>query len=332
MMPLQSGKGRFAARTNPVVMLLILLTGCIQSDPTFIQGYVEGEFVYVAAPYPGALEVLHIQRGAQIKAGDPLFTLDSAPERTARDEAERRLAQARATLEDAKKGKRPSEIAAIEAQLRQARAALRLSESEYGRQQRLIDVPGATAELEYERSRSTRDRDRQRIAELEADLKTAQLGSRTDLVAAAEANVRVQEAALARAQWDLSQKRQTAPKAGEVVDTLYREGEWVPAGRPVVVLLPPQNIKVRTFVSETLVGAIHLGDPVRVSVDGLSQTFAGTVSFISPRAEYTPPVIYSRESRSKLVFLVEAVFDPDTASQLHAGQPVDVQFALQNGS
>jgi HlyD family secretion protein len=321
----------FMAWTGRACLFLALGAGCTDIDPTSVQGYVEGEFVYVASPYPGALERLHVQRGAQVKAGDPLFVLENAPERAARDEAERRLAQARATLEDAKKGKRPSEIAATEAQLSQARAALRLSESEYGRQQRLIGIPGATAELEYERARSTRDRDRQRVAELEAELKTAQLGSRTDLVAAAEANVRAQEAALARAEWDLSQKQQTAPKAGEVLDTLYREGEWVPSGRPVVVLLPPQNIKVRTFVSETRVGAIHLGDPVRVSVDGVSQTFAGRVSFISPRAEYTPPVIYSRESRSKLVFMVEAVFDPDTASRLHAGQPVDVQFGLQNG-
>jgi len=94
----------------------------------------------------------------------------------------------------------------------------------------------------------------------------------------------------------------------------------------VVVLLPPQNIKVRAFVPETRVGSIHYGDPVQVTVDGVGKAFIGKVSYISPRAEYTPPVIYSRESREKLVFMVESVFDPQVSTNLHPGQPVDVEF------
>lgn len=287
--------------------------------------------MYVASPFAGALESLQVQRGAQVKEGDPLFWLDSASEKAARDEAERRLAQARANFEDARKGKRPSEIEAIKAQLKQARAALRLSESEFVRQQELMREPGATAELEFDRARSTRDQNRQRVAQLEADLKTAQLGSRTDQVTAAEAEVRAREAALAKAEWDFSQKHQRAPKAGLVFDTLYREGEWVAAGRPVVTLLPPQNIKVRAFVPETLIGTMHPGDRVLVTVDGVREPFIGTVSYISPKAEYTPPVIYSQESRGKLVFMIEAVFDPTAASNLHPGQPVDVKFGSQLG-
>jgi HlyD family secretion protein len=279
----------------------------------------------VASPYAGALGTLFVKRGAQVKAGDSLFALEKAPEKDTRDEARRRLNQALANLEDAKKGKRPSEIESIEAQLRQARAALGLSEKEFARQEQLLLIPGATSQQDVDRARSSRDQDSQRVAQIEADLKTAQLGSRPDQVAAAEAEVRAREAALAKAEWDLSQKRQAAPKTGLVFDTLYREGEWVAAGRPVVVLLPPQNIKVRAFVSELRVGAIHIGDPVRVFVDGVKEPFVGKVSFISPQAEYTPPVIYSRESRGKLVFLIEAVFDPGIAVNLHPGQPVDVE-------
>ena len=95
---------------------------------------------------------------------------------------------------------------------------------------------------------------------------------------------------------------------------------------PVVALLPPQNIKVRAFVPETHVGSIHYGEGVRITVDGVRDPFIGKVSYISPHAEYTPPVIYSRETRDKLVFMVEAVFDPATAAKLHPGQPVDVRF------
>ena len=111
-----------------------------------------------------------------------------------------------------------------------------------------------------------------------------------------------------------------------VYDTLYRQGEWVAAGKPVLALLPPQNIKVRAFVPETRVGSIHYGESVWVAVDGVREPFIGKVSYISPHAEYTPPVIYSKESRDKLVFMVEAVFDPTASANLHPGQPVDVQF------
>lgn len=304
---------------------LCLVAGCSRSDGRRVQGYVEGEFVYVASPLAGELEALHVRRGAQVKAGDPLFALEDTPEKAARDEAERRLAQARANWEDANKGKRPSEIEAIEAQLRQARAALALSERELLRLQRLTPSRAVSTE-EADRVRSRRDQEEARVVQLEAELKTAMLGARPDQITAAEAEVRARKAALTQAEWNLAQKRQAATQAGLVFDTLYREGEWVAAGRPVVALLPPPNIKVRAFLAETQVAAIRVGGPVRVILDGLPEPFVGTVSFISPRAEFTPPVIYSRESRSKLVFMIEVVFDPETAAKLHPGQPVDVEL------
>ncbi len=309
-----------------VFAALCLLDGCSRPESHRVQGYIEGEFVYVASPYGGALGSLYVKRGAQVKIGDPLFALENTSERSARDEARRRLAQAQANLEDAKKGKRPSEIESIEAQLSQARAALTLSEKEWERQEQLLHTPGATSQQDVDRAHSTRDQNSQRVAQMEADLRTAHLGSRADQVAAAEAEARAREATLAKTEWDLSQKRQTAPKAGVVSDTLYREGEWVAAGRPVIVLLPPQNIKVRTFVPEPRMGTIHYGDSVRVFVDGLREPLTGKISFISPRAEYTPPVIYSKESRGKLVFMIEAIFDATVAADLHPGQPVDVEF------
>jgi HlyD family secretion protein len=308
-----------------VALLFGLLASCKPATSDRLQGYVEGEFVYVASPMAGALETLSVQRGAQVKIGEPLFALECGAEKAAREQAERRLAEGQARFEDAKKGKRPVEIEAVEAQLKQVRAALVLSEKEFKRQESLFRS-GASAASEFDRARAARDQDSQRVSQLEADLETARMGSRTDQVAAAEANVHALEAALARADWDFSQKHQAAPQEGLVFDTLYRQGEWVAAGRPVVVLLPPAGIKVRAFVPETRIGAIHPGDGVRVFVDGVSEPFVGKVSFISPQAEYTPPVIYSQESRGKLVFMIEAVFEPAAAAKLHPGQPVDVQI------
>lgn len=317
--------GRMPLGLGGVIITLCLLSGCDRKTDHEVQGYVEGEFVYIASPLAGSLETLHARRGAQVAAGDPLFVLDDTQEKAATDEAQSRLVQARASLEDLKKGKRPPEIESLRAQLGQAQAALALSEKDLSRQEEL-SRSGASTPQDLDRARSAHDQNRQRVVQLQADLQTAQLGARTDQIAAAEANVRALEAALAAAQWALSQKRQTALQAGLVFDTMYRQGEWVPAGRPVVALLPPQNIKVRAFVPETQVQALHPGDRVQVVVDGLPGLLAGRISFISPHAEYTPPVIYSRENRGKLVFMIEVTFDPRVAATLHPGQPVDVRF------
>jgi HlyD family secretion protein len=111
---------------------------------------------------------------------------------------------------------------------------------------------------------------------------------------------------------------------GTIADTLFVPGEWVPAGAPVVSVLPPGNVKVRFFVAETRLGALRVGQKVALACDGCAAPIAASISFIAPQAEYTPPVIYSRDNRAKLVFLVEARPDAQDAVKLHPGQPVDV--------
>lgn len=317
--------GRAFASVGVTFLVLCYLAGCNGSKPPRIQGYVEGEYVYVSSPLAGTLETLSVRRGDRVSSGVALFALDAAPEKAARDEADRKLAMNRANWEDLKKGKRPSEIESLQAQLKQATASLALSEKSLARQEALIRTNSTTKE-DLERARSTYDQDRQRVAQLTADLQTALLGARADQIAAAEAMVRASDAVLARAEWDLAQKRRNAPQSGIVFDTLYRTGEWVAAGRPVVALLPPENIKIRAFVPQTRIGAVKIGQTARVSVDGVAEPFVGKVSFISPQAEYTPPVIFSRESRAKLVFKIEIVFDPQVGADLHPGQPVDVHL------
>jgi HlyD family secretion protein len=307
------------------VMVIILMSGCNRSNHQRIQGYAEGEYVYIASPSASSLEKLDVARGDRVEAGVPLFALDSRPQKAARDEATHKLAQARALWDDLQKGRRPTEIESLEAQLKAANAALVLSEAEFVRQEELMKTRAGTAE-DFDRARSVRNQDRHRVAQLEADLKTARLGSRDDQIAAAAADVQAKEAALAKAEWDLSQTKQSAPQAGLVFDTLFREGEWVPAGRPVVAMLPPSNMKVRAFVPETRIGSVQLGDKVNVLIDGTAPV-VGKVSFISPQTEYTPPVIFSQESRDKLVFMIELRFEPDVAAKLHPGQPVDVELA-----
>jgi HlyD family secretion protein len=127
------------------------------------------------------------------------------------------------------------------------------------------------------------------------------------------------------AQWRIDQRHVTAPTAGVVADVLARPGETIPAGGSVVSLLPPENIFVRFFVPEPRLAEVHSGDKVTLLCDRCPADFSATVSFISPQAEFTPPVIYSESSRSKLVYMVEARPPRERAPLINPGQPIAVR-------
>ena len=305
-----------------VLFCALALAGCNPAPPAGYPGYVEGEFVRVAAPLSGTLLELGVQRGTEVAKETPLFTLESAQERAAREEAQARVRQTQATLANLEKARRPPEIAAARAQLAQAQASLRQSEADLVRTQKLV-ADKFLPPQQRDQALAARDRDRGRVAELTQQLQVANLPARSDEIAAANAEVKAASDALAQAQWRVEQKSQTAPVAGLVADTLYRAGEWVAAGAPVVSLLPPANVKLRFYVPETLVGSLRIGDAVTVRCDGCGADIPAKIRFIATQAEFTPPVIYSRENRANLVFLVEAWPDSPNPA-LHPGLPVEV--------
>lgn len=304
-----------------------VLTGCGNNGETvyIYNGYAEGEYVRLASPFAGRLAALNVRRGDTVSAGAPLFALEQENERAARQEAEARVKRAAAQLENLRTGKRPAEVETVRNQLVQAQASLKLSAADLKRQQQLVAAKLVSL-ARLDEARAAYERDRARVAELSAQIKVAMLAARPDEIAAAQAEVAMTREALAQAQWKLGQKTLSAPQAALVADTLYRQGEWVPAGMPVVSLLPAENIKVRFFVPEKELGAVRMGQRAELRCDGCQAPMAAQVSFIAPQAEYTPPVIYSKESRAKLVFLVEAWPAPAEAARLHPGQPVEVRL------
>ena len=305
------------------VAALLLAAGCSRPASPGYQGYLEGEYVYVAAPLAGQLDKLAVAKGARVAAGAPLFALEQSAELAQQREASERLRQAQARLADLRKGQRPTELAALAARLAQARAAAELTARELERVQRLHETHVLTDD-DFDHARLNHESAAKAQAETAAQLETAQLGGRIDAITAAEADTAAAQAALDRAAWSVAQKTRTAPVAALVYDTMFREGEFVAAGIPVVALLPPENIKVRFFVPEGEFAALKAGGPVRVAVTGRSELLAGRISYLSPQPEFTPPVLYNRENRTKLVFMVEAVFDPAAARDLHPGQPAEV--------
>ncbi len=303
---------------------LLTASACSRSSSEVWNGYMEGEFVRVSAPIGGQLMKLAVSRGAEIKPGAALFTLESASEVAGVAESEAKLARSEAQLENLRKGKRPVEMAMVEAQLAQAEANGQLAAANRARQEKLASERTVSAAT-LDEARATEINARARVSELRAMVEQGMLGARADEISAAESDVEAARRTLVQAKWKLDQKSQGAPAGGRVTDTFFREGEMVAAGTPVVEILPPENVKARFFVPQEQLPSLPPGTPVQVRSDGGKTTIPARVVRVASQAEYTPPYIYSRENRSHLVFLVEARPDnPADAIKLPPGLPVEV--------
>ena len=143
----------------------------------------------------------------------------------------------------------------------------------------------------------------------------AALDSAVSALRVAEARVNTSETRLAR-------RKGFAPVAGTIQQVYFREGEMVPAQRPVLSIMPPGNMKIRFFVPETELPKLAIGEEVKVTCDNCSSDLAARIYFIATTAEYTPPVIYSLDERNKLVYLIQA--RPSKPDSLRVGQPISV--------
>jgi HlyD family secretion protein len=316
-------------RFSVAVLACALLAACSREAPRGWQGYAEGEYVYVASSGAGQLAQLAVQRGDAVKAGQPLFALEQESERQQRLEAAQRVRSAQARAENLRTGRRAAELDALRAALAQAEAARALSAEQLAQQQKLR-ASGFISEAQLDAATTARDRDAARVAEARAQLASAQqpLGREAER-GGAQAEIEAARAALAQSDWRLAQRSVVAPVEGVVQDSFFNPGEWVPAGRPVLALLPPGRVKARFYVPETALGGMKLGAPVSLACDGCGEPLRAQVSFISTQAELTPPVLYNRESRAKLAFLVEARPAPADAARLKPGQPLDVRPLAQ---
>ena len=303
-----------------------LLAACAKPADPLWSGYVEGDYIYVAAPLAGALASLPVQRGQNVVRNALLFALDADSERAARDEASARLASAQALAANTGKGRRSDELAVTQAQLAQARAQAALAASELAREQQLV-AQGFVSQQRLDDARTAVQQSQARVTELNAALRVAQLPARSDERNAAQATADAAQAALAQSEWRERQKQQRAPTDARVTETFFRVGEWVAAGQPVVALLPPAGTKARFFVPEREIGSVALGQPVAIQCDGCGAPIAARIDFIATQAEYTPPVIYSNAQRARLVFMVEARPEAKDGPRLKPGQPVDVRRA-----
>ena len=301
-----------------VVTVAVLLIAPRLGRHTVLSGYIEGEPLYLAAPVAGTVTAMYVVRGQEVAAGGRLFVVDPQQSRSARDQAAAEVAQAQAI--DARKGQRPLELAVLDANIAAAEAKARDAEAAL-RRVAFLEAKGydSKAALDDAKANAQAAEADARAARKQRDVAT--LGSRADQIRAADAKVSEAQAGLTGAAARLSDVAPAAPSAARVEDVFFQQGEWAPANQPILSLLPDSRIKVRFFVPETQLSAYRVGGVVHFACDGCAKGLTAKIAYIAPRPEFTPPVIYSREARDRLVYLIEA----QPSVRLNPGQPVDVE-------
>jgi HlyD family secretion protein len=301
------------------VLLIALLNGCHRNEHQQVNGYVEGLTIYLASPFYGVLQHLAVVRGQQIKKGQLLFKLDPNPQAINYQEVQAQLEQAHHTLVDIKKPKRPQEIEAIKAQIEQALARAILAQIRVNRYEKLL-TREATAKDTLDAAQATLKQEENIKLEYEANLALAKLGNREDQIKAQQAQVKSLIAKLDEARWELAQKTIFAPASGIVFDTYYRQGEYVAAQQPILSLLTPENIYIEFFVPLTYLSRLKVGQKITFTCEGCLKDNLASITYVSPNAEFLPPLVYSRDNSSKLVFRIKARANNPT--QFKPGQPV----------
>lgn len=289
--------------------------------PDVLTGYVEGERLYLAAPQSGAVSELFVREGDRVAQGAPTFQINPNAQRAQVEAAEAGVAAARAQADDLRLGQREQELSIIDAELAAARARLNEAEAEYGRIAPLVER-GIYAPARLDQVTAARDAARAQVETVRRRREAAMLGARRDAIAAADQQVRRAEGGLDEARARLGDLSPPAPVEARVEEIFFRRGEWAAANQPVMALLPDGEIKLRFFVPETEAVRYRPGVQVRFTCDGCGGQRTARITWVSPRPEFSPPVLYSRSSRDRLVFMVEAA--PENPRELNPGLPVDV--------
>jgi HlyD family secretion protein len=294
------------------VAALLLLSG--SGRPRSLSGYIEGDNLFLSSPIAGTVRSVAAVEGTRVAAGQRLFTIDPA---TLSAQGQ----QAQANTEAAR-----TQIASAEATARQAEADLAGAVAEADRSRsdlnRLLSVrhddPAAVAGKDLDAARAAlRDANARVVAaQRTADARRAQ-------VTAARAQTVQAQGGEREVQIRVNQLSPVAPTPARVEDVFFQPGEWVSANQPVVSLLPDYKVKVRFYVPEQEVARYVPGRTVHFSCDGCTGSLTAVIRYVSPRPEFTPPVIFSRDSRDRLVFMVEAY--PARPANLQPGLPVDVE-------
>jgi HlyD family secretion protein len=300
-----------------ILAIIIFLSACEKEKNTQYQGYAEGEFIVISAHAAGTLEKLYINKGDSVKKGDILFTIEDELNTAAFAGAKARRDAAAAELANAKTGARNEEIDVIRSRLAGAEAALNFSSAQYNRDKTQFKA-GTLTQARLEQSKAAYEQNTAAVEALKKELNALSLPARPEQIKALEAQLSAAAAAVTQAEWNLSKNKTLSPAEGIITEVIRREGELMAVGSPALQMLPHNTVKARFFVPYEDLPLYKIDDVLRAQGEGESADCR--VSYISPKPEYTPPVIYSYATNKKLVFMFECSPDGD----FHPGAPLTV--------
>jgi HlyD family secretion protein len=303
-----------------VMGLLAIIPGLSQPAPSW-NGYVEENYVYAAAPSGGAIASIAVTEGQLVKKGETLFVLEANQQQALYDAAKARADAAEASLDNLKTGSRSEEVDVIRASLAKAEADLSLARQNLTRSEDLFES-GLIPMARLDADKATFASAQAAVAQLEAQLKVAELPARDAQQIAAEATLVAARADAVNAAANLADRTVTATQAGRVERLFFSAGEVAGAGVPVASLSGADAMKIKFYVNEADRHQFALGDALAISCDGCPAGLTAKVSYFASDPQFTPPIIYSRDERSRLVFLTEAVLDDQNG--IRPGQPVSI--------
>jgi HlyD family secretion protein len=300
-----------------------ILAGCAAPPPLAV-GYVEGEYALLAPIEVAEVDGVPVKRGERVAAGATIAILEDSDARIAVAQAEAALAQAEAQLANLKVGKRPEEIAVLKAAVDMAQAQQADAQRKAARLSDLY-ARGTATQADFDTAKTTLETAVAEVEQAKANLAVGNLPARPEEINAGESAVKQARAALDQARWRLAKRVIKAPAAGRISDVIRNPGDVAGPQAPVVSMLPDGAVKLTLYLPEPQFSAVKLGSMLDVRCDGCRPGLQARVSYVSPDPEFTPPVIYSLETRQKLVYLIEARPAGD-ATELQPGQIVDVRL------
>ena len=296
------------------------------AEPTReIYGNVDIRQVSLGFRVNGRLAAVAVEEGDAVKAGDVLARLDAGPYEIAVRAAEENVAALRATLDKLKAGARPSEIEKAQAAYQEQVASLANAEQALSRAGQLR-AQGTVAQSNLDAATAAKDMASARVASARAALTLIEEGSRSEDIAAAEAQLRAAEAQLDAARTSLADTELKAPAGGVILSRVAEPGAIVASSTNVLVLALTEPVWVRAYVSETDLGRVHPGLKVKVTSDSTTGAgYEGQVGFISPVAEFTPKAVETPDLRTDLVYRLRIIID-HPGKDLRQGMPVTVHL------
>ncbi len=299
--------------------LVAVVPGLGPPDTPVYNGYLEADYIYVAPLTPGRIVSIAADEGDQVQVGQVLVTLEDQAQRAALQAAEAAVAQAEANLENLKTGGRVDEIAVIAAALHRAEADRALAEANFARTQHLA-VQGQVSAAKADQDRAALAAAAAQVEQLQAQLNVAGLPARDAQRLAAEAGLNMARAEGESARIALADRILRAPVTGLLERRFYEPGEVAGAGAPLLAIFDPTRIKVIFYLPERERAGFRLGDVLQMDCDGCAAGISVRLTRMDAAPQYTPPILYSRDERGRLVFRAEA--QVSGGEGLLPGQPV----------